>query len=406
MAANQTESPPQSAGRVTENLNEFRQQIQVKRESFKDLKFNMKRVRVLNNVGEVSRGSKAIAYWMARDQRVQDNWALIYAQNLAIKNKFPLHVIFCLTDKFMNSPLRHYKFMLDGLKEVSEDLDDLDINFHLLRGSHTIQIPKFVKDFSIGCLVCDFSPLRIHREWIDGITKNIPKNIPFIQVDAHNVVPLWVASDKLEYAAYTIRSKINTKLDEFLTEFPAVIKHPHKTEKLPKINWEEALDSVNPDASVGEVNWIKPGYRGATDVLEDFIKNRLKNYDEHRNNPNNPAISNLSPYFHFGHIAPQRAVLEVKRHRDKFPKSVDSFCEQSTVRRELADNFCYYNKNYDNLKSIDEWAMQTLDEHRKDKREYIYTLKEFDEAQTHDHLWNASQNQMKIEGKMNCYMRM
>jgi deoxyribodipyrimidine photo-lyase len=366
----------------------------------------MKRVRVLNNVEEIPEGKSAVAYWMARDQRVQDNWAMTYAQNLAIKNKFPLHVIFCLTDKFMDSPLRHYKFMFDGLKEVSEDLENLDINFHLLRGSHTTQIPKFVKDFKIGCLISDFSPLRIHREWIDGIAKNIPKNIPFIQVDAHNVVPLWVASDKLEYAAYTIRSKIMSKLDEFLTEFPPVIKHPYKAEKSPKIDFDEALESVKADKSVGEVTWIKPGYRGAADVLQDFINNRLKNYDQDRNNPNTPAISNLSPYFHFGHIAPQRAVLEVKKYKEKFSKSVDGFVEQATVRRELADNFCYYNKNYDNLKSIDEWAIKTLDDHRKDKREYIYTLKQFDDAQTHDHLWNACQLQMKIEGKMNCYMRM
>lgn len=404
MAANPPESSSPAPTFTEKRAEKFRQQIQSSR--IKDFKFNMKRVRVLNKNEEVPEDKSAIAYWMARDQRVEDNWAMIYAQNLAIKNKFPLHVIFCLTHNFMDSPLRHYKFMLDGLKEVSEDLASLNINFHLLRGSHITQIPKFVNDFKIGCLVCDFSPLRIHREWVDGIKEKIPKNIPFVQVDAHNIVPLWVASDKLEFAAYTIRSKINSKLDEFVTEFPAIIKHPHTTEKAPKIDWTEALESVKADKSVGEVDWITPGYKGATDMLQSFINERLKNYDTDRNNPNNPAISNLSPHFHFGHIAPQRAILEVRKWKGQYSKAVDAFCEQATVRRELSDNFCFYNKNYDNLKSIDEWAMKTLNDHRGDKREYIYTLQEFDNSLTHDHLWNASQNQMKIEGKMNCYMRM
>lgn len=37
------------------------------------------------------------------------------------------------------------------------------------------------------------------------------------QVDAHNVVPVWVASNKKETAARTIRKKIHSKLPTFLT---------------------------------------------------------------------------------------------------------------------------------------------------------------------------------------------
>ncbi len=41
-------------------------------------------------------------------------------------------------------------------------------------------------------------------------------DIPFDEVDAHNVIPCWIASDKREYGARTIRSKIHKKLPEFL----------------------------------------------------------------------------------------------------------------------------------------------------------------------------------------------
>lgn len=47
-------------------------------------------------------------------------------------------------------------------------------------------------------------------------------------MDAHNIVPCWQASDKLEFGAYTIRPKITKILPEYLTEFPPVIQHLHK----------------------------------------------------------------------------------------------------------------------------------------------------------------------------------
>jgi deoxyribodipyrimidine photo-lyase len=83
-----------------------------------------------------------------------------------------------------------------------------------------------------------------------------------------------------------------------------------------------------------------------------------------------------------------------------------SFLEELVVRRELADNFCYYNAHYDQFDGFPNWAKETLREHQKDRREYIYTLKEMEAAQTHDDLWNAAQMEMVHKGKMHGYLRM
>lgn len=71
--------------------------------------------------------------------------------------------------------------------------------------------------------------------WVEDVKKTLPKDVPLMQVDAHNIVPCWIASDKLEYAARTIRNKINSKLAEYLTEFPPLIEHPHKSERKPEV---------------------------------------------------------------------------------------------------------------------------------------------------------------------------
>lgn len=200
-----------------------------------DFNFKKKRCRVLSKVSEIGDNKNGIVYWMSRDARVQDNWALLYAQKLALKNDLPLHIIFCLVPKFLDATIRHYKFLLQGLQEVFEECKLLNISFHLLPGMANKELPKFVKKHSIGAVVTDFSPLRVPLKWVEDVKNSLPADVALVQVDSHNIVPVWITSEKQEYAARTIRNKINSKLDEWLTEFPPVILHPHKSVIKPEV---------------------------------------------------------------------------------------------------------------------------------------------------------------------------
>lgn len=152
--------------------------------SIKDFPFNKKRLKNLGEAKEIGESRNGIVYWMSRNQRVEDNWALLYAQALGLRSSLPLHVVFCLAEKFLDATIRHYKFMLDGLKEVQGDCTNLNINFHLLRGNVGDQLPKFVKDHKMGAVIADMSPLRIHRSWVEEVKRKLPTNVPFVQVDA------------------------------------------------------------------------------------------------------------------------------------------------------------------------------------------------------------------------------
>lgn len=76
---------------------------------------NKKRIRILSKASLVKEDSAAILYWCSRDPRVQDNWAALYAQKLALKNHLPLHVCFCLLPRFLDATHRHFHFLLKGL---------------------------------------------------------------------------------------------------------------------------------------------------------------------------------------------------------------------------------------------------------------------------------------------------
>ncbi|KAL4608184.1 Deoxyribodipyrimidine photo-lyase-like [Arapaima gigas] len=370
------------------------------------VQFNEKRLRFLSDTKKVKQGSQGVLYWMCRDQRVQDNWALIYAQQVARAEKLPLHVCFCLPPQFLEATIRQMGFMLKGLREVEKECSSLEIQFHLLLGAAGEVLPDFVKDRKMGAVVTDFFPLRLPLQWVEDTKKGLPSDVSFAQVDAHNIVPCWVASDKQEYSARTIRGKITKLLPEFLTQLPLVEKHPHCASIPAKpVDWEGAWTSMKVDQTVEEVEWARPGSAAAFATLESFIDLRLRDFATHRNNPNCKALSQLSPWLHAGQVSAQRVVLEVKRCGSRGP-SVDSFVEEVVVRRELADNFCFYNKDYDRVEGAYEWARKTLRDHAKDPRPHLYSLQELEAGKTGDRLWNAAQIQLLKEGKMHGFLRM
>lgn len=152
--------------------------------------------------------------------------------------------------------------------------------------------------------------------------------------------------------------------------------------------------------------WLKPGEVEAKKILYKFIKTKLNFYVNDKNNPTKDVLSNLSPYIHFGQIFAQRITWEIINSKEISKSSKDVFIEELIVRKELADNFCYYNEHYDSPNGFHPWAQKTLNSHLIDKREYIYSLKDLEDAKTHDELWNAAQLEMLQSGKMHGYMRM
>lgn len=364
---------------------------------------NLKRVRVIR--AAKSPVSGPVVYWMSRDQRAEDNWALLYAQQQALVRGQPLLVVFCLVPEFLTATLRQYGFMLGGLAETFAELARKNIACSLLLGQPREVLPSWLAQHQAGLLVNDFDPLIIKRLWQAQLLA--ATDLAVHEVDAHNIVPCWQASSKLEFAAYTLRPKIKKLLPEYLEEFPQLAVHPFPaaTPTTPFPDVGELLEKLQIDRRVGEVDWLQPGSRAAQAQLDSFLQDRLSSYDTQRNDPTQDLQSNLSPYLHFGQLSAQRVALEVMRQDIKTP-AAESFLEELIVRRELADNFCFYNSQYDAVAGFPAWAQKTLAEHVDDVREYLYSRDDFEQARTHDPIWNAAQQQLLITGKMHGYMRM
>lgn len=83
-------------------------------ESILTFSFNKKRVRIISEEQSVPETCTGVVYWMFRDCRVQDNWAFLLAQKLALKNEVPLHVCFCLVSEYLDISYRQFHFLLKG----------------------------------------------------------------------------------------------------------------------------------------------------------------------------------------------------------------------------------------------------------------------------------------------------
>ena len=359
------------------------------------------RIKSLNN--KALHKGKYVLYWMQAAQRTEYNHALEYSILRANELNKPVLVLFGITDDWPEANLRHYYFMLEGLKEIKQNFESMGIQMVIQHESPDSSTIKLAKDAAL--VVVDGGQLRIQRKWRINVAKNIP--CPLYEVETNLIVPVEEASSKENFSAGTFRPRITKKLNYYLVSLK------HKKLKLDSLNFkfsnfnidniDKAVSKLKIDRSVSKVKGFRGGSKQAKRLLNSFIRNKLDDFAESRNDPNENCVSNMSPYLHFGQISPLYIAMKVIKTSSP---GKEAYLEELIVRRELSHNFVFYNKNYDTFNCLPPWAVRTLNFHRRDKRHYLYSPEQFEKAKTHDPYWNAAQKEMVITGKMHGYMRM
>lgn len=366
---------------------------------------------------------KSVLYVMSRDQRTQDNHALLCAQQYAQENNVPLYVLFVLK-KVSNRRQEHYDFMIEGLREVENSLLKLNIPFSIQAVDSISRILESASTIHAGAIFFDFHPQFNQRQIKQSVADRFEGYV--CVVDTHNLIPAWVTSDKQEFAAHTIRRKIHKYIENYLKEPHELTKHPHPASTpLPGMSKEEVAEFILQIPKAGISLDSQAGQAAARSLLDNFLESKLQHYAVDRNDPTKNAQSQLSPYLHFGQLSSLRVALELVKKTDRRPllfdearmptrtegpseyASMDALLEEMIVRKELADNFCLYlDEEPTSLTTAPAWAQASLEEHRKDIREHLYTYEDWETAKTHDEAWNAAQRQLLRTGRIHGYMRM
>ncbi|HKP81137.1 MAG TPA: deoxyribodipyrimidine photo-lyase [Pyrinomonadaceae bacterium] len=363
------------------------------------------------NQSKVNTKGRYVLYWMQMFKRASHNYALNFAIQSANERGLPLVVYEGLKFYYPWASDRIHTFILEGVAEKQVEFSERGIRyiFYLQRNEHDPRntVANLAREAAL--LVTDDYPCFIIPEHNERLAQ---LKLPVYAVDANGMVPL-SALPKEEYAAYTIRPKIN----RLLPDLPRTIVTPHLDVQKPTLDVEcpETFVSANNIADlVSECDidhTVKPSdrYHGGTAAgrkrLQHFVRHILPHYDKTRNDPSVDGSSRLSLYLHFGFLSIQEIVAAVEPGKAPKPAK-DAFLEEAIVRRELSFNFTRHNPHYDSLKSLPVWALKTMRDHADDPRPELLDAERIEAADTYDELWNAAQRELVTTGHIHNYVRM
>lgn len=371
----------------------------------------VERVRKLND-RQPRENARYVLYWAQMNRRAESNQALAFAARLANERDLPLLFYEGLTCGYPFASDRFHTFLLEGVPETARRLRKLGVGyvFHLRKRSADPNDALYRLAADAAAVVTDDYPAFIAAEHNRTVPARL--DIPYYAVDASCIVPM-AHFTKQEYAAYTIRPKIHKILTDCLQpvapirmktkwDAPASPLHCEVTDG----NISALVASCEIDHSIAPSAEFRGGREEGERRLRGFLDRNLRRYAKTSNQPPEKSTSGMSPYLHFGHISSLEVALAAKQYAEEHDLIAAEFLEQLILRRELAFNFARFGPRADTLDALPDWARATLRKHDGDKRDFVYTRDQFERAETHDALWNATQREMLRDGKIHGYYRM
>lgn len=399
------------------------------------------RVRARNDA-PVRDDRRYVLYWMIAARRTEWSFGLQHALARAEELGKPLLVFEPLRAGYRWASDRHHRFVVDGMADNAVALRAAGVRYYPYLepepGAGKGLLEALAAEAAL--VVTDHFPCFFLPRMVAAVAGRL--DVRLETVDGNGLLPLSVA-EKAYPTAHSFRRFLHKRLPEHLERFPladplgaAEIPAPASVPQAILERWpgvhesvlargaEELIAALPIDHEVAPTGQAG-GQREAGRVIERFLDERLARYADERNQPQEEVASGLSPYLHFGHASAHRVVAELFEREDWSPDRLadttdgnregwwgaspeaEAFLDELVTWREVGHVFCDQRPDdYDRFSSLPDWAQETLEEHASDPREHTYTLAQFEQARTHDELWNAAQNQLRREGRIHNYLRM
>ena len=379
-----------------------------------------------------------ILYWMTSARRLGFNFGLERAVHHAIELDRPLVIFEALRCGYAHASDRLHAFVMDGMAEHAATLRTGPVRYYPYiepsPGAGSGLLAALAGDACV--VIADWYPAFFLPHMLAAAARQVDCRME--GVDSNGLLPVAAAGRAIPMA-HGFRAHLQKNLRAQLRQWPipdplaalprkarpsvraSVLKRwtPATTSSLSR----RALADLPIDHDVVPVSQTG-GTAAARARLQHFVVSGLSRYAEHHNQPEQDATSRLSPWLHFGHLSVHE-VFQAVMSREKWTSrrlgtaargaregwwnvsaSAESFLDELITWRELAFNTAAFVPRYDSFETLPEWARRTLERHRGDAREHVYSLDRFEAASTHDPLWNAAQRQLVREGWFHGYMRM
>ncbi|MFT7463003.1 MAG: deoxyribodipyrimidine photo-lyase [Pseudohongiellaceae bacterium] len=392
--------------------------------------------------GDIRADGRWVLYWMTATRRTRANHALDRAIELARQLDRPLLVLEALRCDYRWASPRFHRFVLDGMGDNARALTAAGVTYYPFvetrPGEGRGLLERLAED---ACaVVADHSPVFFLPAMLEAARSRI--TVRFEAIDSVGLLPLR-SSDRARFRAYDFRRLLQRELPAQLAH--TALRAPLRRlalRPLPALPEDVARRwPAAPLAEIGLVNGgldlaampldhaVAPveeegGSRAGQAALRRFVRDVLPHYGERRNHPDQEGTSGLSAYLHFGHLSAQEVFDAVTAADDWTPErlsrhvtgkregwwglspSAEAFVDQLLTWRELGQHFCFHRPDHSEYASLPDWARTSLAEHATDPRPYVYSHERFEQADTHDPLWNAAQRQLRETGVIHNAVRM
>ena len=381
-----------------------------------------------------------VLYWMIAFRRTRHNFALQHAVDRAKQFNKPLLIFEPLRIRYQWASDRMHRFVIEGMRDNAATLARKKVTyFPYVEPKAGVAAGLLNALAKKACtVVTDEYPCFFLPRMIDAVKDRLPARLEL--VDSNGVMPLR-RPERTFTVAHSYRRWMQKNILDVLLEMPK--PDPLSRIKLPLLDgvpkkilkrWPAAdLDSLLADGGLSKLPIdhsvvpspiVQGGSADAAKRLDRFVTTVMPAYGTDRNHPDEHATTGLSPHLHFGHIAASEVVQRVMDQESWTPDQVspangknsgfwntsepaEGFLDQVLTWREMGFNKTFREPTaYDKFESLPGWAQATLTEQTADERPAIYALDEFEQAETHDELWNAAQREIVRTGVMHNYMRM
>ncbi|HSQ98106.1 MAG TPA: deoxyribodipyrimidine photo-lyase [Rickettsiales bacterium] len=255
-----------------------------------------------------------------RELRISDN-ALIEKAVALNSNFIP---VFIFDEKYLsgikNKESKQVNFLVSAVVELKNELNAEGSELFVFYGDKNNILKNLIKVLNCETIICGKTYEKDVNELYDGLSK-------LCKID--EVSDSFFSDFDIVKGNGEAFKVFTPYKNEFLKNIKKFSKSfPHGKVKFPKINYKEFNNLLQKFGFIKDVSVenilktikFKKSDLGEFDVksgqnkIDDFCKNRAKNYDVDRDFPSVDGTSKLSPYLRYGVVSPKRCFEECFKH--------------------------------------------------------------------------------------------